>query len=179
MVKGRSLYFLYALALLLLILYSFRVIPSFITKHFEDGVALLDLRLWYTSSEVYNLFYALGNSGRESYVYFLLYVDMFYPIVYGLFLILTIHILYKRVNFKETNLKIAMALPLGALLFDYIENISILFLLNNYPAIEGCNVLVASASTFLKWMLLLICVATILSTLFVLVYRRYQKLLIK
>ncbi len=110
-----------------------------------ESVKTLDSRFSYSYSDVNDLFYTLGDSGADIYMYITSVIDMIYPIVYGvLFILILSVVLLKRSSvFRFT--------PIVAVAFDYAENINTLLLLNRYPAINEWMVIRGSVFTLFKW----------------------------
>ncbi len=131
-------------------------------------VQVLDTRFSYTKNEVLQLFKDFKIDGREKVKFVSGVVDMIYPIIYGIFLFLLMTKLTSR--FSNKKLKIIIFLPLIGMLFDYVENFSILNMLNSYPNISKTQVFVSSSATSFKWLflytsILLILVLTVIKVL--------------
>ena len=112
-------------------------------------VKSLDARLSYTKNDVSQLFETVKSKGREKMEFISGVVDMTYPLIYGIlfFLLMT-----KLTNsFSNNKWKTIRFLPLIGMLFDYVENFSILNMLNSYPIISETQVLISSSATSLKW----------------------------
>jgi hypothetical protein len=91
---------------------------------FSGGLPILDMRYSYTPDEAYQLFDALGTSGREAYIQLLWTVDVLIPCLAMLFLWSA----FSRGAFKRLRF---LALIGGVA--DYLENITITALLMLYP----------------------------------------------
>ncbi|MFP4555253.1 MAG: hypothetical protein ACLFNU_00155 [Bacteroidales bacterium] len=138
------------------------IVPKYGVNQFDENIRLLDVRVWYTANDVTKLFNNLDVNGREAYASFLLFIDMVYPIVYGVtFILIIAFILKKRFAKSSPFLKLAY-LPFGIMFFDYVENTNILILLNQFPAINSSIVILGSVATLLKWLFALLSIGTII-----------------
>jgi 2-alkyl-3-oxoalkanoate reductase len=109
--------------------------------HLAGGAPILDMRPGYTSAAAYDLFKALGDTGRQAYLTLLWTVDLVLPTLFGLFL----SALMRRGRFRAWSV-----LPLFGAASDYIENILITFLLLRYPERMDMTVHAASLFTIIK-----------------------------
>ena len=133
--------------------------PLFFFEHYQSkidavagsGLKILDVRLSYSFDDVNGLFAAMGSEGRKIYSIISGKVDMVFPIVNSLLLILILLNLLKRVNLPSSKWLYLSLLPLLAGFFDFLENFTILNLLNSYPNITYDHVATASLITSLKW----------------------------
>jgi hypothetical protein len=108
------------------------------------GEKPLDLEFYYTAEEAYSRLSGFSEEIRESYRMGLMVTDMIYPIVYSLLFSFIIFRLWK-------NEKLAL-LPFMILLFDFIENISIITMLVFFPEKIIFWGTLAGISTSLKWL---------------------------
>jgi nucleoside-diphosphate-sugar epimerase len=108
----------------------------------SGGLPLLDIRLWYSEHIAYQLFEALGATGRSAYLHFFWSVDLCLPFLFALFLSGAI----KRSQFRRLSW-----LPALAAACDYAENIAITVMLLRYPDRTPTIVLLSSTLTSLKW----------------------------
>ena len=86
---------------------------------------------------------------------------MIYPIIYGALL------LFIMVNLSKTKLssklkRYFISLPMFGIFFDFLENIFIIKMLNNYPEIESNLVCASSLTTSLKWSFIVLSILFIL-----------------
>ena len=82
-------------------------------------------------------------------------VDMIYPIVYGVFFVLLLASLLKKLFSKKSKIIFLSFLPLIGVLFDYLENFNTLKLLNKFPNITPEQVDYGSQMTQIKWVFLI------------------------
>ncbi len=140
---------------LLFLFFIFYIFPSYQSKLNDIAskkVQVLDTRFSYTKNEVLQLFKDLKIEGKEKVKFISGVVDMIYPLIYGILLFL----LMSKVTsyFSNKKLKIICLLPLIGMLFDYVENFSVLNMLNSYPNISETQVFISSSATSLKWLFL-------------------------
>ncbi|MFC1802459.1 hypothetical protein ACFL0D_00665 [Thermoproteota archaeon] len=95
-----------------------------------------------------------GKEGRESYIRTRFTFDIIWPIIYAGFLFSSIGGLLYRSGLRDSIVDRLLLLPLGSLVFDYLENISSSIVMWRYPMRTP---LVDHAVTFftpLKWIIL-------------------------
>ena len=113
-------------------------------KSLAGGAAILDMRPGYTSGAAYQLFDALGQTGRSAYLMLLWTIDLLLPALFGAFLSSVI----RRGRFRAAH-----SLPFLAIACDYGENIAITVLLLSYPVHHPIAVLIAASLTVVKLVL--------------------------
>lgn len=119
--------------------------------HYAHGMKLPDmLPTGYHAAYIHQLLTALGESGRQAYLYKQLPMDMLYPGLFGITYCLLLAWLLRRLQQTESVLFLFCYLPLLAGLFDYFENFGIITLLKTYPHQTGFMVSVTNTFTILK-----------------------------
>ncbi len=133
-------------------------------------VQSLDTRFSYAKNDVLQLFEAVKVEGREKMEFISGVVDMIYPLIYGIFFFL----LTTKVtdSFSNKKLRIIRFLPLIGMLFDYIENFSILNMLNAYPMISEKQVFISSSATSLKWIFLITSISLMIILIVIKILKR-------
>lgn len=116
-------------------------------------VGIVDTMFAYTPDQVYQKISAYGVQGRQLYALTELTIDLVYPVLYNLFLILTTTLVFRQVFPGQSAWQKLRYLPFAVWASDYAENICIAILLLSYP--QQLNVLawVASFFTTTKWSL--------------------------
>lgn len=143
-----------AVVFLFFMLYLFPTYQAEINDIAGYEIQLLDGRFSYTKTVVTKAFEAMGGEGRKMYQFIVGFIDMIYPVVYGcLFFLLLVKLTKRNLS---SRLKLIYFIPLMAVLFDYIENIGILKMLNNYPSIPESQVNINSLATSMKWIFVLL-----------------------
>lgn len=164
--NGRGL----LLFLALMLLFATVIVPTAQNKllGYSNGVDLVDLLFAYTPETVYRMIEAYGEEGRPYYRDFAMSFDLAYPVVYSVFLSLLIGWLLKRAAPAEGNWRLLNLLPFGGMVFDWLENVSVITMLTLFPAIHPTLARFGSAFTSIKWgfsatALLLIVVLSVLA----------------
>ena len=125
-------------------------INDVIGKEFQS----LDARFFYSKSDVMLAFEEIGEYGRKKYMFISGYIDMVYPLVYGMLFSLLLLRLTRKLPTKK--MKWVCYVPLIAVLFDYIENVGVLKMLDSYPMVSESLVNLTSFATSGKWIFVLI-----------------------
>jgi hypothetical protein len=112
----------------------------------KGGIQPLDLMLFAMPAKIFGMINEYGEYGRPFYRNVELTVDIVYPIVYLFFFGLLISWLFQRGFAPNSPIRKLNIMPLGAWLFDLLENIVIVILLSIFP----------SQPIALAWMLTLI-----------------------
>jgi hypothetical protein len=115
----------------------------------------LDLRISYTPADVEETYQLIGSEGRAIKRSIYKGLDMIYPLVYGLLFALLFLNLSSNMGDKKWGL--LLLLPFIGMLFDYLENFSMLNFLSEYPDISDQRIHFASYFTALKWLFRLSC----------------------
>ncbi len=102
--------------------------------HFSGGMKILDMMpLGYDPGYVNTLLNALGEKGRQAYLYNQIPVDLFFPFFSGITYCLLIAFFLNKLGKLNGNYFIFCFVPLFAGLFDYCENTGIISMLRSYP----------------------------------------------
>lgn len=118
----------------------------------SGGVGPIDLQFFYTPQKVYSMIAAYGDAMRADYRIFELTGDILYPIVYTLFFALLVTWLFQRGFAANSPMQKWNVVPLGAWLFDLLENLSIVAMLSVYPSTPAALAWVAAIFTAIKWL---------------------------
>ena len=144
--------------------FNLLIFPGF-TEHIvqEGAPAILDVRLGYHADEAYNALTAFGEEGRQYYLRMLIWADSIYPILYGVLLILSLSYILNKVSARNSPMRIWNLLPIDAVLFDYTENISMIYMLRVFPDYAGNAASIASVAGIIKWGIVVVCLVMILA----------------
>jgi hypothetical protein len=118
----------------------------------SGGIGPIDLQLFYTPEKVYSMVAAYGEAMRADYRTFELTVDLIYPIVYTLFFALLITWLFRRGFAADHSIQRLNVVPLGAWLFDLLENLGIIAMLSIHPSTPAALAWVTAMFTLIKWL---------------------------
>lgn len=153
--QGRIALFLFSLTILAMFVINVLPVPnsvSYIKEVSYPGALLPDTLFYYDSHRLYDTLESLGTSGREAYRTFLLTFDTVFPLLYSSALALSIWVLLRKAALRSTYAAKLYLLPLFAGLFDYIENMSMLVILSNYPERLIVWPTIAGCLTSAKWL---------------------------
>ena len=92
-----------------------------------------------------------GEEGRKHYALAELTLDTVYPLVYGLCYMLVISLMFRKSTLRERYPWINI-IPLGMVVFDYLENLSIVGLLYGYPTTPTILLWSCAIGNALKWL---------------------------
>lgn len=102
--------------------------------HYSNGMKILDIMpTGYTAAYAQKLFETLGQPGRHVYLFQQLPLDMIYPALFAISYSLLLTCLFKKILPSESKVKYLSVIPFLGGLFDYLENIGIITMLNIYP----------------------------------------------
>jgi hypothetical protein len=137
----------------LLMIFSIFLIPSAGNRieSISNGVGFIDLLLSYTPETIQTMLSSYGNEGISFYKNFTITIDIFYPVIYSLFLSLLIAWLLKKSVSVESKIHYLSVVPLFAGIFDWFENINILIMLYSYPNLSSFVANLSSVCTSIKW----------------------------
>lgn len=147
--SGRTVFILFIITMsvyLLMLLYSIPLVESF-----APDTALFDLSpSGYSYQHALSLLEELGNEGRQHYLSLQLPLDFIYPGLFAVSYTLLLIWLFSK-SVKDTSKAFYLAfIPVLGGLFDYLENIYIIRMINSFPDLSAGLVQVASTFTLLK-----------------------------
>ena len=104
----------------------------------------------YSYSHAIELMKSLGLEGRKTYLTVQIPLDFVYPALFGVSYALLITWILKQSVARESKLFLLAFLPLLAGIFDYLENMGIIAMLNGFPDVSESLVLITSSFTIAK-----------------------------
>ncbi|MCL1981939.1 MAG: class I SAM-dependent methyltransferase, partial [Clostridiales bacterium] len=110
--------------------------------------------------EAFHMLTALGAGGRSFYLTKILPLDFPFPFAYMLFYAGWIALLLKHIASRDWQ-KYLLIIPVLAMLYDWMENLGIIILLNTYPNLPAWAVLLASVAGILKLIFIVVSIAVI------------------
>lgn len=140
-------------------------------KAASGGVGPIDLQFFYTPEKVYSMIDAYGATGRAFYRTFELTGDIIYPIIYTLFFSLLLTWLFRRGFAGDSRWQRLTVLPVGALLFDLLENSCIVTMLSIYPTTPTLLAWLATSFTMIKWSFAIVTLLLLLAGTVMALYR--------
>jgi hypothetical protein len=149
-------------------------------KSISNGITEADLPFSYSTEQIYTIFKSYGSQGREWNTLMQFTIYAVYPLVNAILISLLILKVYGRLALKESFIKVLFLLPAVALLADYIENMSLVLMLVNYPYKLEMVSRLANVCTQAKWILLLMSIAlTIIGFMLLLIRYIHFKFIVK
>lgn len=97
------------------------------------GTLPLDMTFNYSPDYAYYFFSKLGAEGRLAYIRFLVFIDMLFPLCYGLISALIYKFFLDRIFRPKNSFKLLVFLPIFGASIDIMENIMQLVMLRTYP----------------------------------------------
>jgi hypothetical protein len=148
-ISGKKVLGLFILTNLVYLFMLTVTIPK--TMEFSNGMKLLDMMpTGYDLNYVSELFTSLGENGRLTYLTNQIPVDMIYPLLFGLSYCLLLGYFLKKLNKLYSQYIYLCLIPIIAGIADYLENIGIITMLNNYPELKGTTVYITNIFSVIK-----------------------------
>ncbi|MDO3526388.1 hypothetical protein [Ralstonia pseudosolanacearum] len=147
------------------VLFSAVIVPG-IRAELEavsGGTGFIDLQFFYTPEKAYTMISSYGDVGRTIYRTFELTTDIAHPVIYALLFSLLISWLFRRGLAANSQLQLLNIVPLGAWLFDLLENVSIVSMLLAYPSAPDVTAWLATVFTMIKWCFVSASIALVLA----------------
>ncbi|MES2797302.1 MAG: hypothetical protein V4683_15120 [Bacteroidota bacterium] len=123
-------------------------------------IGVIDLTFGFDAQKTLDMVAAYSDEARDYYAQTELITDVIYPIVYSLFFGIILTLLFKGKSYSPHRL--VNILPFFSLLFDYLENSTIVYLLNNYPTQSQSVAILCEIFKLLKWLSFGLVIALIL-----------------
>ncbi len=141
----------------------------------SGGADTPDLSFYYSPEELYQMAEAYGEQGRQEYIRARFTFDLFWPIVYTLFLVTSISWLTRRGFSTNSIWQRANLVPIWAMIFDYLENISTSLVMFRFPVQTPIIDFLAPIFTSIKWILVGGSFVLLLIAIGAWVYTRFTK----
>lgn len=94
---------------------------------------ILDLKPSFSSVETYQRLHDFGADGRLAYLQTMLTIDTIFPISAFVFLFLLGHYAAGRLGLRKEPARMLKALSVAYLVLDFLENLTVVVLLVNFP----------------------------------------------
>ena len=120
----------------------------------KDGTGTqqpMDLQFFSTPAKLFAMVESYGEFGRPFYRNTELTVDILHPIIYTLAFGLFISWLFQRGFKSDSKMQKLNVIPLGAWLFDLLENLGIVATLSAFPAQLTAIAWLTTIFTMIKW----------------------------
>jgi hypothetical protein len=106
----------------------------------------------YSVDKLLGMAQAYGAQGRQAYIHARFSFDLAFPLVYGTFLALCTSWMLNRLLAPASRWRALNLLPLGALLFDLLENLTAVIVMAAYPSVPSLAAYLAVVFTPVKWL---------------------------
>lgn len=142
----------------LFLLYLFLILPneSRNSDLITGGLASPDTEFFYTSDYLQDLVSSYSPEAREYYVVSKVRFDILWPLVYGIWLTSSVGLLIRGIKNKgsfeeKVIINWLPLLPLVAVGFDFLENITVSIVMIAHPDVSWVILNAAPVLTTLKW----------------------------
>lgn len=135
-------------------------------------VTMPDTRFTYSINEIADVFNTLGQDGLNVWAQAHM-LDFLFPLTYMFAIAFGLNMEIRRL-FPDRKAKLLVLIPLFAGIADYVENILVLTQIAAYPTLSEVVIMIASAVTTLKWILLGLGFVIIFVLIPVVVYRKLR-----
>lgn len=151
--------------LVLMIIFNALIMPSLAG---DEQIVPIDLQFAYSADTAYELIDSYSEETRHTYMIGEMTKDVLYPIIYTLFLSLTLLLLYPKNN------KISL-MPYVIFIADMLENTGIIAMLYNYPAKLKTVAIITSVFSTIKWSLVIIMLLVLIFGLAKAIKNKFKK----
>ena len=144
-------------------------------EEYTADVGSPDTSFYYSSQRLYDMADGYGLEGRQAYINARFTFDLIWPIVYALFLSLSIGWTVKGLQLKADRWQRLNIVPILGLVFDYLENIFASIVMARYPA---KTIVISSLSglfTSLKWIFIGASFVILVGSLILLILRKLTR----
>jgi hypothetical protein len=139
----------------------------------QKTVGVIDLTFGFNQQKTLQMVADYGNVAREYYANTEMTTDVFYPIVYTLLFCIILTLLFRNKIYKPFSF--INLLPFGAMIFDFLENITIVTLLKTFPNSSETVAIVCEIVKMLKWIAFGLVLISIFYGLIMLGLKRMRK----
>jgi len=173
-IEGKRVLILFIVTNIIYIFMLAVTIPKVMS--FSNGMKLPDmLPMGYDPAYVNELLGALGAEGRNAYLFSQIPVDMVYPFLFGVSWCLVLAWSLDKLGKLNGSMIYLVLLPLLAGLFDYLENIGMIVILNRYPYNPDYLTQTTSVFTILKSLLSTFYFITLIAVVVAFVIKKIPK----
>lgn len=145
------------LFLVIFLLFTAIVLPDQASKAeaSSGGAESPDTSFFYTAGDLSRMAEAYGEQGRQAYIHARFTFDLLWPLVYTAFLCTSLSWLNRKAFPGDSPWQRMNLVPLAAMLFDFLENISTSLVMAQYPAPVPLAAALAPFFTLAKWILVM------------------------
>jgi hypothetical protein len=167
--------FILFLAESLMMFYVMPVAAGIMALAANNSVMPLDLMFFYTPQQAFEMMDRYGEAGRSVYLRIELTADIIYPIIYTLFYGLLLSWLFQRAFRSDSQMQKWNVMPVGAWLFDMLENVGIVSMLIMYPSQPEIMAWLTMLFGAIKWGFFVFTVGLVLVGLVKAAMNRFRK----
>jgi hypothetical protein len=135
--QARNIWVLGSTTGLLLVTYNLIKLPELIARQLgysgSQPMFAIDMQFNYSPGWVYSVLTNYGEEGRQVYGYLLVLLDFIFPLIYSLLLASGLSAILRRLLPEGSGWQKLSLLGLVPGMMDWLENLSILSLILNYP----------------------------------------------
>jgi len=141
------------LSLVIMLSFMALVMPGESAKAaaYSAGFGTPDTTGVYSAEELLRMAESYGIQGRQAYIHARFTFDLAFPLVYAFFLSICTSWILARLLSPGTPWRLLNLLPLGAMLFDLLENVCTSIVMAAYPAVPLAAAYLAAIFTPIKW----------------------------
>jgi hypothetical protein len=144
--------------LLILLFLIYAIFSGYILKNAEEKinqlagktVGVIDLTFGFNPQKTLQMVADYGDAAREYYAKTEMTTDVLYPIVYTLLFCIILTLLFRNKTYKPFSF--INLLPFAALVFDFLENITIVTLLKSFPNTSETVAFLCEIFKMMKWL---------------------------
>lgn len=125
---------------------------SLTTREITGSNLSPDTSIFYSVETLYKIAEDYGAAGRDYYINSRFTFDVVWPLVYGFFLVSSLSMTFREPIVKR-SFYVFNLLPIFAVVFDFLENITVSYLMFRYPQTSYIGYL-APYFTLIKWLLI-------------------------
>lgn len=142
-------------ALVIFLAFGALVLPgqAAAAERVAGGTGSPDTSFFYMPDDLLRQAEAYGPVGRAAYVRARWTFDLAFPLVYGFFLATSIGWCLRKVVPAESSWRLLSLVPVGAVVFDFLENTMTSLVMARYPWVGPLAPSLAPWMTLLKWIL--------------------------
>jgi hypothetical protein len=134
-----------------------------------------DLSFFYSVNDLYSWAESYGEDGRASYIRTRFTFDIVWPLIYTVFLFSSIGGMLYRSGLKDTFVNKLLLVPLGSMIFDYLENVSSSIVMWRYSLRTPIVDYAVTVFTPIKWIILGLSFVAYFYSLFRFIYIQARK----
>lgn len=135
-----------------------------------------DTSFFYSVETLYKIAEGYGEAGREYYINSRFTFDVVWPIVYGFFLVSALSLAFKK-PIASKSFYMFNLLPLFAIVFDFLENITLAYVMFIYP-LTSFVAYVAPYFTLMKWLLIYLAFGFLVIVVIVRIFQKIKRKLL-